>query len=108
MNDKLDSSSIILYLIFSIMALAKTITVLGTEFPGYVKIGWYTVLEGEKVDGVKTYVVNPVLDFYTDSTKQYKIKQETRTITGFIESELNLADIYESVKTGDLVDAVDA
>lgn len=81
------------------MALTQQRNYKGFDINEYIKITWYEVIEWEKVNWVKIYNVELLINKYTDSTKQYDIEQISEKLQWLTETQLNLTNYYILLKT---------
>jgi hypothetical protein len=94
------------------MALTKSVSMYGTTFPNaYYKIMGEMYREGEKVDGVKTYICDVHVTLFSDSSKEYVLERTVRLENreGFLEADKTTGANYTWLKTLPQFDgAVDA
>ena len=76
------------------MALTKSIEFYGFTTPAYVKIGGTTVSEQGEDESGKLYTAEVKVDWYTNATKEFHFKQETKRFSNLREYDLMLANLY--------------
>ncbi len=80
------------------MALTKAnFNLLGFNTDVYVKIGGILMRETGSDEEGKLYSIEAQVDYFTNDTKQYQFKQETKSFTGLRLQELSLETAYSEL-----------
>lgn len=81
------------------MALTKQGEIYGFTTDIYAKITGVDVRESGQDDGGKLYTVNIIVNYYTDSTKQYDYRQDIESFNDIRVTQLTVASLYELLKS---------
>jgi hypothetical protein len=81
------------------MAITISGKVLWFDADIYVKISGVTITESGANEQGKLYKVDVLVNYYTNSTKEYSYKQEVKYFNDVQTTSFTIAGIYELLKT---------